>query len=374
MTATAALARSSTTLPIRRLDVHAYRVPTEGAPESDGTLVWDSTTMVLVELEAGGCTGIGYTYADTATATLIRDTLHDVVVGADALEHGAIFASLVAKIRNLGREGITAMAISAVDIALWDLRGKLLNAPVAALLGLARERVPIYGSGGFTSYDIAALTAQLGGWVSAGIPRVKMKIGRDPAADVQRIAAARHAIGADAELFVDANGAYVVKQALALAAQFEASRVSWFEEPVYHQDFAGLARVRKHAPSTLEVAAGEYGYAPYHFARMLAAGTVDVLQADATRCGGFTGFLAVDGLCQSAQIPLSTHCAPSAHLHVAAAAKMLRHMEYFFDHVRIERMFFDGPAAPVSGTLAPDLSRPGIGLTFRRSDAAAYEV
>jgi L-alanine-DL-glutamate epimerase-like enolase superfamily enzyme len=374
MTSAQERTRASTAAPVRRLDVRAYRVPTEGGPESDGTLVWDATTMVLVELEAGGRTGIGYTYADTATAALVRDTLHDVVVGADALDHGAIWSSMVAKIRNLGREGITAMAISAIDIALWDLRGKLLDAPVATLLGAERERVPVYGSGGFTSYDIPALTSQLGGWVAAGIPRVKMKIGREPAADVRRIAAARHAIGTAAELFVDANGAYGVKQALDLAAQFEASGVSWFEEPVYHQDFHGLAAVRARAPVTMEVAAGEYGYAPYHFARMLEARTVDVLQADATRCGGFTGFLAVDGLCQSAQVALSTHCAPYLHLHAASAAKTLRHMEYFFDHVRIERMFFDGPAEPQEGTLAPDRSRPGIGLEFRRSDAAAYEV
>jgi L-alanine-DL-glutamate epimerase-like enolase superfamily enzyme len=374
MKATALPSRSSTAVPVRRLDVRAYRVPTETPNESDGTLVWDATTLVLVELEAGGWTGLGYTYADTATATLIRDTLHDVVVGANAFEHGAIWANMVAKVRNLGREGITAMAISAVDIALWDLRGKMLGAPVADLLGIAREHVPVYGSGGFTSYDLTALTSQLGGWVAAGIPRVKMKIGREPAADVRRIAAARHAIGDEAELFVDANGAYAVKQALELAAQFEASRVSWFEEPVYHQDFHGLAAVRERAPAIMEVAAGEYGYAPYHFARMLEARTVDVLQADATRCGGFTGFLAVDGLCQSALVPLSTHCAPYVHLHAAAAAKMLRHMEFFFDHVRIEKMFFDGPAEPVNGTLEPDLSRPGIGLEFRRSDAAAFEV
>ena len=374
MNSTESLPRSSTAAPISRLDVRAYRVPTQTANESDGTLVWDATTLVLVELEAGGRAGLGYTYADTATATLIRDTLHDVVVGANVFEHGAIWANMVAKIRNLGREGITAMAISAVDIALWDLRGKLLDAPVVALLGATRERVPVYGSGGFTSYDLTALASQLSGWVGAGIPRVKMKIGREPAADARRIAAARHAIGESAELFVDANGAYVVKQALDLAAQFEASRVSWFEEPVYHQDFHGLAAVREAAPATMEVAAGEYGYAPYHFARMLEARTVDVLQADATRCGGFTGFLAVDGLCQSALVPLSTHCAPYAHLHAAAAAKMLRHMEYFFDHVRIERLFFDGPTEPLAGTLAPDLSRPGIGLEFRRRDAAAYEV
>jgi L-alanine-DL-glutamate epimerase-like enolase superfamily enzyme len=360
--------------PIRGLTVSAYRIPTDGGPESDGTLVWDATTLVLVELEAADRTGIGYTYADAATALLIRDTLHDVVVGRDAFEHGAIWAAMGAKIRNLGRDGITSMAISAVDIALWDLRGKLLDRPVAELLGMARERVPVYGSGGFTSYDTARLCRQLSGWVESGIPRVKMKIGRDPAADVGRIAAARAATGDGAQLFVDANGAYGRKQALELAEQFAASNVAWYEEPVYHQDFRGLAIVRDAAPAAMEIAAGEYGYGLYHFARMLDANTVDVLQADATRCGGFTGLLAVDGLCQTAMIPLSTHCAPYVHLHAGAALQSLRHMEYFFDHARIERMLFDGAAEPEDGSLAPDLTRPGIGLEFRRSDAARFAL
>src|SRR5581483_12032583 len=113
-----------------------------------------------------------------------------------------------AKTRNLGRDGITSMAVSAVDVALWDLKGKLLGVPVCRLLAAARERVPVYGSGGFTSYSDAQLGAQLSGWVHDGIPRVKMKVGRDPADDPRRVAVARNAIGDATELFVDANGAY----------------------------------------------------------------------------------------------------------------------------------------------------------------------
>ncbi|MEO7038557.1 MAG: enolase C-terminal domain-like protein [Candidatus Elarobacter sp.] len=360
--------------PVSELDVHAYRIPTQGGPESDGTLVWGATTLVLVEIAAGGKQGIGYTYADTATAVLIRDTLRELVLGQDAFENAAIWVGMVAAIRNLGRDGITSMAISAIDVALWDLKGKLLETSVASLLGIEREAVPIYGSGGFTSYDLTTLCDQLGGWVQAGIPRVKMKIGRDPEADIRRIAAARRAIGDDAELFVDANGAYARKQALEQAARFAESRVSWYEEPVYHQDFEGLAMVRAAAPARMEVTSGEYGYGIYHFARMLEEKTVDVLQADATRCGGFSGLLAVDGLCQAKLTPLSTHCAPYLHLHVGASAKMLRHMEFFFDHVRIERMLFDGVPEPQHGTLAPDLSRPGVGLEFRRADAEQFAV
>ena len=360
-------------LPIDNVDVRAFKIPTDGH-ESDGTLEWDSTTLVYVEVRAEAYVGIGFTYADVSTAKLIETLLRDVLVGQDALQTALCWSAMVAGIRNLGRDGITSMAISALDVALWDLKGKVFGVPVCTLMGAARERVPIYGSGGFTSYTIERLCAQLQGWVTDGIPRVKMKIGREPGKDLERIAAARKAIGEDAQLFVDANGAYSRKQALEMARDMTAERVSWYEEPVYHQDFEGLSIVRQAAPASMEVASGEYGYGLYHFGRMLEAKTVDVLQADASRCGGFSGLLAVDGLAQTKMIPLSTHCAPHLHLHVAAACKQLRHMEYFFDHVRIERMFFDGVAEPQDGALACDLSRPGIGLELKRADAERYAL
>jgi L-alanine-DL-glutamate epimerase-like enolase superfamily enzyme len=360
--------------PIDSIDVRTYRVPTKNVPESDGTAVWSATTMVLVEVHAGGRTGLGYTYADTATAAVISDELRKPLEGSDALQTGKRFADMQAAIRNMGRDGVTSMAISAVDVALWDLKGKLLDAPVYVLLGAVRDRIEVYGSGGFTSYSIEQLRDQLGGWVSTGIRRVKMKVGRDPSADAERVRQARDAIGANAELFVDANGAYSRKQALDFAHEFARSGVSWFEEPVYHQDFEGLRQIRERAPACMDVSAGEYGYGLYHFWRMLQAQTVDCLQADATRCGGFSGMLAVDGLCQTAMMPLSTHCAPHLQLHVALASKMMRHMEYFYDHARIERMFFDGVSDPIDGALEADPSRPGIGLELRRADAARYEI
>ncbi len=364
----------SSTVPIEAVDVSIYRVPTDGGPESDGTAVWDATTMVFVEVRAGGKTGIGYSYADRATADVIRDDFRDLLTGCDALETGKRFADMQAKIRNMGRDGITSMAISAVDIALWDLKGKHFDAPVCTLLGTARSAAPLYGSGGFTSYTVDRLREQLSGWVNDGIPRVKMKVGRSPADDVDRVKKARDAIGKDAELFVDANGAYSRKQALRIAEIFADANVSWFEEPVYHQDFEGLRQIRERAPACMDVASGEYGYGLYHFWRMLTAETVDCLQADASRCGGFTGLLAVDGLCQTAMMPLSTHCAPHLQLHAALACKMLRHMEFFYDHVRIERMLFEGVAPPIDGALEPDLTRPGIGLELKRADAARYAI
>jgi L-alanine-DL-glutamate epimerase-like enolase superfamily enzyme len=359
---------------IESLEASAYTVPTEEPEESDGTLKWSSTTMVFVELRAAGHTGIGFTYGNAGIASVINGMLKETLQKKDAMQTAARYADMVAKIRNNGRDGMSAMAVSAVDIALWDLKGKLLQAPVSVLLGAARERVPVYGSGGFTSYSERRLAEQLGGWVhEMRIPRVKMKVGRDASADSRRVAGARRAIGSSAELFVDANGAYTKKQALELGKQFAEQHVTWYEEPVYHNDLEGNRFVRDRVPAIMEISNGEYGYAPYQFKQIIDAGAADVLQADVTRCGGYSGFLAVDALCEASNLPLSSHCAPYVTLPVAAVAKMLRHIEYFYDHVRIEKLFFDGTPDPREGELQPNLERPGIGLEFKRADAERYQ-
>lgn len=365
--------RGGTTTRIRELNVSTYSIPTE-TPESDGTLEWDTTTLVVVEALAGGATGLGYTYADTSTALFVNDRLAPIVRGLDAMSVPSAWQSMVRAIRNLGRPGIASMAIAAVDVALWDLKARLLELPLVTLLGAARSAVPIYGSGGFTSYSDDALCAQLGGWARSGISRVKMKIGRDAAADRRRVARARQAIGRDAQLFVDANGAYSRKEALAQSEVFAASGVTWLEEPVSSDDLEGLRLLRDRAPAGMEIAAGEYGYDAAYFRRMLEAGAVDVLQADATRCAGITGFLHVASLCEAFQRELSAHCAPAIHLHVACAAPAIRHLEYFYDHTRIEHSLFEGAVLPARGLLTPDLTRHGHGLVLKKADAAKFAV
>lgn len=277
-------------------------------------------------------------------------------------------------IRNLGRPGISSMAIAAADIALWDLKARLLGLPLVTLLGVARDSIDIYGSGGFTSYDEARLVEQISGWAEQRITRVKMKVGREPNQDSARVASVRKAIGSNVELFVDANGAYIRKQALELADRFRNLQVSWFEEPVSSDDLDGLRFLRDHAPAGMQIAAGEYGYDLPYFERMLAAGSVDVLQADASRCAGVTGFMQVATLCEARSLPLSAHCGPSLHVHPCCAARPVCHIEYFHDHSRIEHMLFDGALTPLNGQLHPDLSRPGLGLEFKHSDAKRYLI
>jgi L-alanine-DL-glutamate epimerase-like enolase superfamily enzyme len=355
---------------IDSVSARAVTIPTD-APESDGTLEWTSTTIIIVEVQGGGRTGVGYSYGSRAAASLVDELLAPAVRGHDAFDVPATYDAMLARVRNAGRPGIASTAISAVDLALWDLKAKLLDRPLVSVLGAARGSVPLYGSGGFTSYPIERLKDQLGGWASQGFKRVKMKVGRKPDRDPIRVRAAREAIGAGVELFVDANGAYTRKQALRMARAFAELDVRWFEEPVTSDDLEGLRLVRDRAPETMDVAAGEYGYVPVYFRRMLAAGAVDVLQADATRCGGVTGFLRVAALCDAWNLPLSAHTAPMAHLHVVCAAPRVIHLEWFHDHVRIESMLFDGFVEPVDGALGPDLSRPGLGIELKRSDVKA---
>ncbi|MGH3374249.1 MAG: enolase C-terminal domain-like protein [Actinoallomurus sp.] len=359
---------------VSRLDARAFEIPLD-PPESDGTAEWDSTVMVVVEAHAGDEVGLGYTYGSRACRALIDELLAPAVVDRDAFAVSAAWDAMVATCRNAGAVGVASMAIAAVDLALWDLKARLLGVPLVTLLDPARDAVPVYGSGGFTSMADAELERQLGGWVEMGIPRVKMKVGRNPGADRGRVALARASVGPLAELMADANGALSRKRALAFAEEVLApAGAVWFEEPVPSDDLEGLRLLRDRGPAGIDIAAGEYGFAAVDFARLLSAGAVDCLQADVTRCRGITGFLRVAALCEAHGVDLSAHCAPAAHLHPCCAAVRLRHLEYFHDHARAEALLLDGAGVPDAGCLRPDLSRPGAGIDLKHADAERYEI
>jgi L-alanine-DL-glutamate epimerase-like enolase superfamily enzyme len=358
---------------VEGLEVYAFTVPTE-VPEADGTLEWKSTTLVMVSVRAGDTSGIGFSYTDAAAAHIVQGLLARQIVGSDAIAIPAAWQAMVRAIRNLGRPGICSTAIAAVDMALWDLKARLLGVSLAQLFGTVRAGVPVYGSGGFTSYEDEQLAARLRGWLSKGVTKVKMKVGEHPAADLRRLEIAREAIGPEAELFVDANGAYDRKQALGMATAMRELGVTWFEEPVSSDDLDGLRLLRDRAPADMDIAAGEYGYDISYFRRMLDAGAVDVLQLDATRCAGYTEFLRAAALCDAHHLPISAHTAPNLHAHVCCAVPACRHVELFFDHLRIEEMLFEGVLQPRDGLLCPDLSRPGHGLQLRTAAAVAYQA
>ncbi|MFJ9821777.1 enolase C-terminal domain-like protein [Streptomyces sp. NPDC101151] len=362
---------------VEGVDTAVFTVPTD-APEADGTLSWDSTTLVLATVRCGDVTGLGYTYAPAATARVVDDLLVDVVTGLPALDVPHMNEAMQRAVRNAGLPGIAAQAIAAVDIALWDCKARLLGLPLVHLLGAAGEKVPVYGSGGFTTYDDAQQERQLRGWVEEeGIPRVKIKIaeswGRREDRDRHRVAKARAAIGDTAGLYVDANGGYGAKQAVRMGRAFADEGVTWFEEPVPSDHLTTLATIRKQVAP--DVTAGEYGYTLPYFEHMLAVGAVDCLQADVTRCGGITVWLRAAALAHARGLEISGHCAPHAHAHAAAAVPNLRHLEWFHDHVRIERILFDGVLAPGGGSITPGADGvPGHGLSLSTERAQAYRV
>jgi len=367
------MAANSASAGIRSGNISAYTVPTD-QPESDGTATWDSTTLVVVELNAAGVTGLGFSYAEVAAAQVARELTQKVILGHDAFDIPALHSALDREVRNWGRPGLVSGAISAIDNCLWDLKARLLGRPLLSILGKMREEVAAYGSGGFTSYTEKQLIDQLTGWASEGLRFVKMKIGREPEKDVGRAASVQKALNGRAELYVDANGAYQRKQALRKSQEFGDLGVTWFEEPVTSDDRIGLHLLVEHAPPIVNIAAGEYCYVLDDARLLIEAQAVDVLQADVTRCGGITNFLKIGHACEIYHLPLSAHTSPSVHATLCCALVAAMNVEYFHDHARIERMLFDGAIQPVNGNLKPDLSRPGLGLELKRSDAEKFQV
>ena len=362
---------------VESVEARTYSVPTD-QPEADGTLQWSKTTVVVVTVTAGGETGTGWTYGSDACRTVIDGKLADVVTGSDPMTVGATNEAMVEQCRNLGRPGVGADAVSAVDVALWDLKARLLGISLARLLGHHRTSVPIYGSGGFTTYDDDRTRRQVEHWVGElGVGGCKIKIGeswgRQEARDLERVRLVRRLVGDDIEVMVDANGGYSRKQAVrAGRAMYEESRVVWFEEPVSSDDLEGLREVRDQV--AIDVTAGEYGYHLPYFAHMVGAGAVDCLQMDATRCGGYTGWLAAAALAAGHSLQVSAHCGPNIHAPVAAAVPNLRHVEYFHDHARLDPMLFDGLPPVKDGALMIDDSVPGHGMTLRAADAERFRT
>lgn len=354
----------------------AYRVPTDAA-EADGTLAWSATTIVVVRAEVGDVVGLGWTYADVAGVELVHGILGSAVEGRDGLDVPAAWQAMQKAVRNVGRPGLVSCAMSAVEIALWDAAARLLGLPLCRLLGRLRDVVAVYGSGGFTTYDDQQLRAQLRWWVhELRLPAVKIKIGQDWGTrvdrDLRRVDLVREVVGPDVEVYVDANGAYGPAQAVRVGRRLDEQRAVWFEEPVSSDDLSGLHRVRESVGA--DVAAGEYGYHLPYFEDMLAAEAVDCLQVDVTRCGGFGEWLRAAAVAAARNREISGHCAQNLAAHVALATPNLRHLEWFHDHDRIERMFFDGVLDPIGGWVRPDLSCAGHGMTFKEADAEVFRI
>ncbi|MEP7177469.1 MAG: enolase C-terminal domain-like protein [Pseudonocardiales bacterium] len=357
---------------ISGVKVAVYTFPTP-EPEADGTLQWAATTAVTVTLHAGGQAGLGWTYSSPAAAAVIHDKLADAVNDRDAHDIAGGWSAMHRACRNLGTKGLVMQAISAVDMAWWDLKARLLKMPMTALLGQYRSEVPIYGSGGFTTLSDAQLEEQVGWWQTVGCTAMKIKIGQawgtHTTRDLARVGELRKYASDDVQLMVDANGGYSAGQARRIGHALDDLGVTWFEEPVSSDDTSGLANLR--GALRCDIAAGEYAADVYDVRALLPV--VDCLQLDATRCGGYTGWLRSAALAQSQNLQVSAHCAPSLHAYVAAAVPNLRHVEWFVDHARLEPLLVDGLPEARGGALHLNTSTTGHGMSIR-SEAEQWHV
>jgi L-alanine-DL-glutamate epimerase-like enolase superfamily enzyme len=362
------------TAPTVQLEATAYTVSTDG-PEADGTATWDEVTAVVVRARAEGQEGLGWTYTDRAGADLVNRVLAPAVADVAVLDVAGAAERMSAAARNMGRTGMLAAAISAVDVAWWDLKARILQTSLSGLLGRVRQAAAVYGSGGFTTYDDDRTSRQLSAYVDDGIPRVKIKIGESWGSrldrDLHRVRLARRVIGPDPELFVDANGGYSVAQAIRVDQIMTDCDVRWFEEPV-SSDYPGqLAAVRQSARA--DIAAGEYGWRLSDFTALLQAGAVDCLQIDVTRCGGITVWQQAAALAAGSGLEVSAHCAPQLSAQVGVATPNFRHLEYFHDHARLESELFEETLRVTGGALCPDAQRLGHGMHLSQR-AEQYRV
>ena len=307
---------------------------------------------------------------------LIETTLKPLLIGQDPLQHEKLWEDMFWAIRGYGRKGMAFCALSAIDIGLWDLKGKIFNAPLYKLIGHYTETVPVYGSGGWTHFTEAELVREQAGFVERGFPRVKLKVGKDfgkaEAEDVRRLAAVRKALGDDVEIFIDANGGYYARQAIVMARRFEGYNVGWFEEPTHADDIAGLAEVAR--AGIIPVATGEHEYTKYGFKDLIAAGGVDIVQPDVARIGGITEWLKVAHLAHAFNLPVAPHAIAPVHLHLACCTPNLRAVEVLGVEDEVYRRWFTELPAFKDGNWSPFPDRPGLGLELDPKAVERYRV
>lgn len=345
----------------------------------DAVLVEDGTTPPLspgakgrrqlaVEVVTdGGERGLAVGYAPPGARAVVHEVLGPALGGRDPGIVGELWAEMMWAVRDFGRGGVALQAVSAVDLALWDLKARTEDLPLFRLLGAVREEVSAYASGGFTSTPIGDLVSEVRGFVADGFGAVKMKVGTAfgtrEAEDLARVAAVRDAIGAGVELYVDANGAYGVEQAIHMAERFAAHDVRLFEEPLPPTDVSGLAAIRRETP--IPIAAGEHEYEASGLRRLVEAGAVDVLQPDLLRVGGISGWLQAAAVAAEHDIPILSHAAQLASLHAGCATSGSLATEYLAIQADMDRRWYAEVPEPSAGRWAPFADRPGLGLELR---------
>ncbi len=307
---------------------------------------------------------------------MVESGLSGLLIGQDPFNIEKLWNDMFWQVRGYGRKGVAFCALSAVDIGLWDLKAKALGLPLYRLLGPYTDSVPVYGSGGWTNFSEEELVAEMTAYVDSGIPRVKMKVGKDfgksEREDIQRLAAVRKAVGDDVAIYIDANNGYYPKQAIYMAREFEQFQVGWFEEPVLADDIQGLAEI-SHAIN-IPVATGEHEYTKYGFRELIAAGGADLVQPDVGRVGGVTEWMKVAHMAHGFNLPVAPHAVQLVHLHVACATPNLKVVEYMNTALEVDRIWYTEIPDQKDGMWSPFPDKLGLGLELDPEAVERYAM
>ena len=337
---------------------------------------------VIVEVEAeDGPVGVGYTYTGTSGARLVAGLIDEYfaprVVGQPALGPERFWSALYQELLLLGRRGFVLRALSALDIALWDLLGKVSGQPLYRLLGGFRDVVPAYASGGYykPGDPLQNVERELGRYRDLGFGDFKIKVGGAPLeVDVERVRVARETIGPSGRLGLDANNAWTtVSEALRFARAVERYDPWWLEEPLPPDDVEGHAQVA--AALDWPVATGEIHSSRWDFRQLVERRAADILQPDVGVLGGVGEWMRVAHTAASFDLPVAPHWHADLHVHLAAAVPNALTVEYFLleeDIYNFERLL-EERLQPRNG-LIPIPPRPGLGLVLDRAALARYRI
>jgi L-alanine-DL-glutamate epimerase-like enolase superfamily enzyme len=351
---------------IRKVDVHLVSGPVPGGL-ADATRKVETIGFVIVRVTTDqGLEGIGVTYHEVggeATCELINRNMAPKLIGRDPLETEAIWQELFHYLRGIGRKGLMFCALSAIDIALWDLKGKIVDLPLCKLLGGARTKVPVYASGGWTSYSDEELVDEIEGMIARGFTAVKFKVGFDGGQnlrrDAERVRKVREAVGPDIKLLVDANNSFDAATAVQLANRIREYDITLFEEPVFADDIPGLARFKR--GTDIPLATGEHEYTKFGVRDLLIHEAADIVQVDGARAGGYTEMLKCAALTQAWNVKFAPHAMENVHLQLAAAVPNALFLERLLMFEDLTALVFRDAPLPIGGFMhVPNL--PGLGL------------